>query len=406
MLRIILLAGVALTPLLAHAAAPATMITSTVAVTKPATAAVVVPAATAASNAAAITALKTDMDAQFAAVLAAIKALPQSAVVTPPPATCMAKGFTMTVLAGTADLVPFDIPVGLDGWTILGQADGKESIDGQGGIAAGHRLAWGKGCIHAQSPGHVYGLVLKNCGGPASGGGGSGEAGVYAENFAAPGTLVLDHLLIEHSDDGVFSPPYSPAVFGGPGQNVTLDVESCDFVNNGQSLDGLSHDIYATGAALIVNNSNFYGNTYGNQIKTRTLTTTVTGGYNANNGGGRWIDAANGGVVTVTGGVYDVTASTPGENVIGFGEEGIVPTTNSMAWSGAHLYVGRFNSSVMVAANENVAFDSTNTLAWTGNGASIGVSGGGTMTGLATSPAAGAVFVSDPAPPGHISGNP
>jgi hypothetical protein len=388
------------------------------------------PGATATSNAAAIAALKSDVDAQFTAVLAAIAKLPQSTTPTPPtcpaggPLTtvtigpsqtftemayaipCMAPGFTMTVLSGTADLVPFDIPATLSGWTILGQADGQESINGQGGIAAGHRLAWGKGCIHAQSPGRVYGIVLKNCGGAASGGGGSGESGIYAENFSAPGTLVIDHVLIENSDDGVFSPSYQLSVFNGPGQNVTLDIESCDFVNNGQSQDGLSHDIYATGAALIVNNSNFYGNPYGNQIKTRTLTTTVTGGYNANIAGGRWIDAANGGVVTVTGGVYDVPASTPGENVIGFGEEGIVPTTNSMSWSGAHLYVGRFDTGLEVATGENVAFDGTNTLTWTASGATIAVSGGGTMTGLPTSPPVGTVFGSDPTPPAHVSGAP
>ena len=375
------------------------------------------------SNALAIAAMRADMDAQFAAILAALKVAPPPP---PPPACpaggplaavtigptqlftemayampCMAPGFTMTVQSGTADLVPFDIPPGLDGWTILGQADGKESVDGRGGLAGGHRLAWGKGCIHAQSPGRVYGIVLQNCGGPAAGGGGSGEAGLYAENFAAPGTLVADHVMFQGNDDGIFI-PNTP----GPGANVSLDVESSDFVNNGQSKDGLSHDIYDQGAALIVNNSNFYGNPYGNQIKTRAPTNKVTGGYNANVAGGRWIDAASGGSVSVQGGVYDVPANSPGENVVGYGEEFTSNGLSGFGWTGAKIYIGRYSSTLEVATGGTVTFDGTNALTWTGSGASIGVANGGSVAGLPSVPPAGTVFGSDPTPPPHISGAP
>ena len=370
----------------------------------------------AANNAAAIAALRSDVDAQFALILSALKVAPPApscpsggpltTVTVGPGQTftemayaipCMAPGFKMTVLGGTADVVSFDIPTGLDGWTIQGQADGKESLNGQGGIGGGHRLAWGKGCIHARSPGRVYGIVLTGCGGADNVG--DGEAGLYGEAFLAPGTLVADHVMFQSNENGAFVPG-----MGVGGANVTLDIESCDFVNNGQSKDGLSHDLYVQGPELTVNASNFYGNPYGNQIKSRSPEVHVTGGYNANTAGGRWIDRPDGGITTVTGGIYDIAASSAGENVIGYGEESANNGLGTWVWQGAQVFVGRYNATSDVLSGNTVAFDSASSLTWTGSAASMAVSGGGVVTGLAMVPPAGTVFGSDPTPPAHVSG--
>jgi hypothetical protein len=188
--------------------------------------------------------------------------------------------------------------------------------------------------------------------------------------------------------------------------NVSIVATNCDFLQNGQARDGGSHDLYVQGASYSETNCNHYGNPYGNNIKVRSPVLTVSGGYHANTAGSRWIDFPNGGRATVTGGVFTVPSTSAGGNIIGYAEEnqnnGV---TGGMAFSGgSKLYVGRYNSNIMVATGGVVSFDSSVSLTWTSTGANIIVTQGGSVTGIPLSPS-GATIGAEPAVPARVSGN-
>lgn len=174
----------------------------------------------------------------------------------------LAPGFTMTVLAGTY-YVPFDVPQNMGPFTIRGAGAGKTKFDGRGGIGGGHRLSWGKGFVHTRSPGTISGIEFTNCGGMDRVA--DGEAGVYAESFAKPGTLFINRCQFTRNENGIFVP--SGASTTSTGYGISISVTKSDFFQNGQSKDGLSHDIYVSGASYSEAYCNHYGNPYGNNIK-------------------------------------------------------------------------------------------------------------------------------------------
>jgi hypothetical protein len=312
----------------------------------------------------------------------------------------LASGFNMTVLAGTY-YKPFDIPNTLRGWTINGAGGGRTIFDGQGGVGAGHRLAWGKGFVHTQSPGTLSNIVFQNAGG--ADGSGDGEAAVYAELFSSAGTLTINRCLFQNNENGIFVPAGGS---GKPGAGIAVVVTNSDFIANGQSKDGQSHDLYVQGDSYTESNCNHYGNPYGNNIKVRSPVLSVTGGYHANTAGSRWIDFPNGGTATVNGGTFTIPSTSGGGNVIGYAEEnqnnGV---TGGMAFSGsAKLYIGRYNTQINVATGGTVSFASTVSLTWTSSGASISVTNGGSVTGIAFAPGSSTIG-SEPAVPARVSGN-
>ena len=66
------------------------------------------------------------------------------------------------------------------GITIKGAGAYLTVLDGQGGVGAGHRLAWGKGVVHTNASLTVVGISFINGGG--ADGKSDGESGLYAEN--------------------------------------------------------------------------------------------------------------------------------------------------------------------------------------------------------------------------------
>lgn len=174
----------------------------------------------------------------------------------------LAPKFNMTILPGTY-YIPFDIPPNMGPFTMRGAGKGRTIINGRGGAGAGYRLSWGKGCIHTRSPGRISSIVFTNCGGADQSA--DGEAGVYAENFnGIRGTVYIDRCLFLKNENGIFVPSGS---VGSPGFGVSTSVTNTDFVQNGQSLDGYSHDVYVQGPSYAEANCNHYGNPYGNNIK-------------------------------------------------------------------------------------------------------------------------------------------
>ncbi|KAI9034693.1 hypothetical protein DFJ74DRAFT_763272 [Hyaloraphidium curvatum] len=310
----------------------------------------------------------------------------------------MRPGFSMLVLPGTY-YTPFDIPPDMGPFTIAGSGGGRTVFDGRGGIGSGHRLAWGKGFVHARSPGTVRDIVFRNGGG--GDGEADGEAGLYAELFSAPGTLHAERCLFEANENGIFVPS---GAAGFPGVGISVEVKDCDFVGNGVSGDGGSHDVYVQGAAYSETNCNHYGNPWGNNIKVRSPILSVTDGYHQNSpAGARWIDFPNGGTATILRGVYSINSSSVGGNVIGYSEESTSNgITGGMTFTNPTLYIGRL-SYVNLSPGATVRFVGA-TVRWTAD-VGIGPTGGGSIQGIPLSPPAGTVFVGDPAPPPRVSGN-
>jgi len=305
----------------------------------------------------------------------------------------------MNVLAGTY-VKPFDIPSNLGPWKINGAGAGRTIFDGRGGAGSGNRLSFGKGFIHAQSPGNISNIVFKNAGG--ADGSADGEAAVYAETFASAGTLYIDRCLFDSNENGIFVPGGGA---GNPGNGISIVVTNSDFINNGQSGDGGSHDLYVQGTSYYEMNCNHYGNPYGNNIKVRSPTLSVNGGYHANTAGSRWIDFPNGGTARISGGTFTIPSSSPGGNVISYASEnqnnGV---TGGLIFSGgARVFIGRFNTQFLVATGGTVSFDGTVVLTWTSSGASVTVAGGGSVTGIPFSPSG--TIGSEPSVPAHVSGN-
>lgn len=309
-------------------------------------------------------------------------------------------GFTMTLLAGNY-LKPFDIPNNLGPWTINGAGGGKTVIDGQGG-APNHRLAWGKGCIHAQSPGTISGIIFQNCGG--ADGVADGEAGVYAELFTAPGVLKIDKCLFYNNENGIFVP--GTASSGGP--NITVVVTNSDFEQNGASKDGQSHDLYVQGAEYSETNCRHIGNPWGNNIKVRSPKLSVNGGYHANIAGSRWIDFPNGGTARISGGTFYIASTSGGANMVSYAIEnqnnGI---DGGMEFTGgSQFFIGRAPSQFNIITGATVSFDSSTSVTWTSSGASIAITGGGSTTGIPLTQAQGGTKNGSPPPvPPRVSGN-
>ena len=231
------------------------------------------------------------------------------------------------------------------GLTINGAGAYNTIFDGMGGSGAGSatRLTWGKGIIHTNAP-----LTVNNCGfirgGSSSVGGGESECGIYGEyNSLVPYTLTVNKCAFDNNQCGLFVPQNNVSGQHAP----TIVVNDCEFgknISNGQSQDGLSHDCYLNGAAVVVTNSRYFGNTWGHNLKSRSASVTTSGNLFVH-GGGRCIDISEG-TATPWLSTNDIFASLSGANAgtIGYGDES---TTNGVAGAtvtNATLYISRYQS--------------------------------------------------------------
>lgn len=278
---------------------------------------------------------------------ALVTVVPGSAVPNLETALLMVKdGGIISVAAGTyhghAHIDAATFPSGLN---IIGAGGAYKTIlDGQGGVGAGHRLAWGKGIIHITAPNClIEGIGFINGGGADKLG--DGEAGIYSEQTT--GSLTVHKCAFDGNENGIFVQNTVPVVI----------MEDNDFgrnVPNGASGDGLSHDIYSNAHETREAKSRHYNCQNGHGLKTRSSNVTTSDNYYAANGG-RCID-----VPDATGSVWNSTndsftqlpnAST---NLVAYGDE-----SNHNGLAGA------------VMTNATVAISRGNTVIWAGNGTTM-----------------------------------
>ena len=265
----------------------------------------------------------------------------------------------------------------------------------QGNLALG-----GKSIILVRnSPGFAaVGLRFKDVGldGPAGvaqqGTGAGNQAGLRFEALTAPGTARVSYCSFDGCVTGVFAPD----------DRLDLTIDHCDFGYvrpNGQARDGYSHDAYIATRSLTCIDNNWYGDPYANNCKSRAVTNTISGGYNANSNG-RCVELPACGRYTVTGGIY--VGAGAGQQPFAYGAENQNNGVFSGTITGVTLRIGVTNATIWNnAAGSTMAFSNT-TQEWYGTGTvPLILRGPGLITGLVTS--GPAIAPTLPAAPGPVS---
>ncbi|HEY0203325.1 MAG TPA: carbohydrate-binding domain-containing protein [Acetobacteraceae bacterium] len=263
---------------------------------------------------AAIAALKADVDAGFAAMATLPATAPSSSAgATVAPSTLdlsalptLVAGGTTTLAAGTY-INPLHVPVPQ---TIQGQGMRKTILDGRKGVGGGHRLAWGKGSIHAGAPVLISDIGFINGGG--GDGKSDGEAGAYGEGFS--GLMHLLRCAFDGNENGVFLPNVSLA-------DVDLLIEACVFgrnIPNGLA-DESSHNVYASGKSVTIRRSIVLAS-LANTIKIRGPRLMLEDSYLTRLG--RWVDCPGGTVAVSNRNTYVTPPDCPSQNAFGFYDEG------------------------------------------------------------------------------------
>jgi hypothetical protein len=211
-----------------------------------------------------------------------------------------------------------------------------------------------------------------------------GEAGLW---FALNAGGTVYNCQFDHNQNGLFTVANAAPVYG-------IRNEFGLVTSNGQSQDGKSHDVYAESTLYSETDCYHYGNTWGHSLKSRSPTTTVSGGLYTY-WGGRAIEFTDGGVGTVDSAYISGVTGTIA-NMLGYADE------NDGAPNGVAGPCSFMNCTlVAIAPNLKILFGNGGTMSfsgttqiWVNNGhgdpsiQNQTLSGGipGTITGLSLLP--------------------
>ncbi|MBC7801291.1 MAG: right-handed parallel beta-helix repeat-containing protein [Gemmatimonadaceae bacterium] len=179
------------------------------------------------------------------------------------------------------------------------------------------------------------------------------------------GNLTISNSYIHDNENGILS---------GTVANGTVTIRNSEFAQNGTG-DGYSHNVYIGEIRqLTIADSYFHDAVVGHEIKSRALSTTITGSRIQNNGGSASyeIDLPNGGTGLIEGNVIQQGANTQNPNMIAFGAEG-ARATNSL--------VVRGNTIVNDRSNGVAVFNATGATVTLANNQVFGFGGVATVRG-------------------------
>ena len=264
------------------------------------------------------------------------------------------KGFKLKLLPGRYKQC-LVVPRGLDGWEIASSTDKASDVvlDGQGGLTVAQnntgvgatRLAYGKGVLLALCPGTVRDLEITG-GGTNATDGHDGQAGLYWDTSDATGQdLKAVRVMFRRNQNGCFG--------NGNNKSANYVFDHCDFIEN--SVDGGSHDTYLNGVATSATFIECYapGSRAGNNFKTRIETVTILGGWHGSQNGNRWVELADGGTLTISGGIF--VGNDIGQNVFGNGTESTKVGPGDTAWTNSDIYLGNRPADFANARNFNAS---------------------------------------------------
>jgi hypothetical protein len=268
--------------------------------------------------------------------------------------------------------------------TINGAGAYLTTLDGRGGIGAGHRLAQGKGVllVHGNCTVNNVGFV----GGGAADHVSDGEAGFYFDGNV--GTVLVNRCAFDNNENGIFA---NNATAGGGG---SLTVQYCNFgknISNSQAGDGGGHDNYIQCDFITYTNNIFYGSIDGHNLKVRnTIATLNTSGNYFGRKAGRCVDVPSGSIHPWISN-NDTFTNVPGAstNCLGYADE-----SSGSGWAGAtitnaKLDIGRFDSVIWNNGPGSTLTFVTPTQTWftdagTGNAPTLNIQGPGSVVGITT----------------------
>ncbi len=148
---------------------------------------------------------------------------------------------------------------------------------------------------------------------------------------------------------------------GAAGSTITINY--CEFANNGVSDPssagyGYTHNLYAGGGALIINNSYFHGANIGHEIKSRAVTTTIQNSRIDDGSSGTAsysIDLPNGGNGLIKNNVIEQGPMSDNPRIITFGEEGGLWAGSSLQVTGNQVLNDMSSSSALAVWNAAVS---------------------------------------------------
>ena len=142
------------------------------------------------------------------------------------------------------------------------------------------------------------------------------------------GSLTLRNCAFHDNENGLMSAPVADG---------TLLIQHCDFGHNGNG-NGLTHNLYAGGIKkLVVQDSRFHDAVVGHEIKSRAVTSVITGNVIADgpdSTASYSIDLPDGGTATVSGNLIEKGPNAENQSVIHFGGEGLPYAGSSLRVSG------------------------------------------------------------------------
>jgi hypothetical protein len=193
-----------------------------------------------------------------------------------------------------------------------------------------------KGIIINTSSLTVKGITFS--GAATAPGQGNNGAGIRDQSTTAT-TLRVEGSTFIGNQDGILT--------SGSGNKETVQIINSLFQNNGEG-DGFSHALYVGDAlSLLVQNSVFCGTNAGHNVKSRAVSTNITGtqSFDGAVGGGcagpgsasYGFEFPNGGVVNLDNDTLLQGNNTANFSMIGYGAEGYIYANNTLALNGTSL---------------------------------------------------------------------
>ena len=215
----------------------------------------------------------------------------------------------------------------------------KVSIIGVGGMVnmvATVQPPNGKAILTVDTDATIQNLAFSGCTVPDGNG-----AGIRYEG----GSLTLQNCSFHDNENGLLS----ASVADG-----TLTIQNCDFNHNGSGT-GYTHNLYVGAIKqLTVTASRFTGAVVGHEIKSRALSTTITGNVISDGPDGTAsysIDLPDGGRDVVSGNLIEKGPQAENQSIIHFGGEGIPYAGSSLLVQGNQITNGRGPDAIGVLNN-------------------------------------------------------
>jgi hypothetical protein len=152
------------------------------------------------------------------------------------------------------------------------------------------------------------------------------------------GNLTLNDVYFHGNQDGIL---------GAPDPNGTITIDRSEFASNGVGGTGGTHDIYIGAVAkFTLTNSYIHDAIQGHEVKSRAANNVIQNNriFDNQSPASYSIDLSNGGNATITGNLIEQGPNSPNQNIIAYGEEGLIAGhSNTVAFTGNTIVNDRGN---------------------------------------------------------------